>query len=286
MSKYRCTGVLFEMLVRQITADTLSNKSVSPAMSIMQRRFNTQTELGKEIQLYHAFFDNGALSESKAIDYIELICVQRKRLDERKLAQEKYDLIKDIKAHYPLKEFLASRIPNYTINASIYKTFTTEASKDVTTAILNIREVANARFTLIEHLVGQYKPKRAVSPDSDMLREYAAKSEDLRLLTYRVMVEKFNDKYGNLDESQKNLLREYINNVTSVGTLYAYVTKEVPRVKSDLQAIAKSSKNKITQIKLTEVVVQLDKITTAKTLRDNHINALMLAYEIIRESRI
>ena len=283
-SKYRNTGVLFELLVRQITADTLSGKDSSPAMTIMQRRFNANTEMGKELQLYRAFFGNRVLSESKAIHFIDLLCEQRQKLDDRKLAKEKYELVKEIKQFYPLKEFLSSRDPNYTINASIYKTFASEVSRDIKESILNIREVANARFTLVEHLVGKYKPKRApVAPANELINEFVQQPEDLRLLTYRVLVEKFNSKYSNLDSDQKTLLREYINNVTTVGTLASHIQKEIPRVKLEILQRAKQCDNKVTQIKLHEVAAQLDAMQHVPTIQDNHVAGLMLAYEIIKE---
>lgn len=283
-SKYKNTGVLFELLVRQITADTLAGRDTSPAMTIMQRRFNANTEMGKELQLYRAFFGNRVLSESKAIHFIDLLCEQRQKLDEKKLAREKYELIKDIKQHYPLKEFLSSRDPNYTINASIYKTFASEVSRDIKESILNIRDVANARFTLVEHLAGKYKPKRNASGQTaEVIKEFVQQPEDLRLLTYKVLVEKFNTKYGNLDDSQKTLLREYINNVTTVGTLKSHIQKEIPRVKAEILKLAKKCDNKVTQIKLQEVATQLDAMRSINAVEDNHVAGLMLAYEIIKE---
>lgn len=282
-SKVKNSGVLFELLVRQITADTLAGKSTSPAMSIMQRRFNANTELGKEVQLYHAFFGNKPLTESKAIHFIDLLCDQRKRLDDRKLAREKYELIKEIKNHYPLKEFLSSRDPNYTLNASIYKTFAAEMSQDVKTSILNVREVANARFALVEHLAGKYKPKRpSLSTSPEVIKEFVEQDEDMRLLTYKVLVDKFNQRWGGLDDSQKTLLREYINNVTSTGTLRSHIAKEIPSVKKSIASLSKKM-DKVTQIKLNEVTSQLDAIVKESSIQDNHVVALMMAYEIIKE---
>jgi len=285
-NKIKNCGLLFELLVRQITADTLAGKSDSPAMQIMQKRFNASTELGKELQLYHAFFGNKPLVESRAMTYINMVCEQRKKLDEKKLLREKYELIKEIKTHYPLKEFLSSRDPNYTINASIYKTFATEISQNTIDSVINIRDIANARFTLVEHLSGKYKTKQVMKETSNMISEFTKQSEDLRMLTYKVLIEKFNKKYGTLNDNQKTLLREYINNTTTMGTLRTHISKEIPVIQETLRKLGTSCTNKITQIKLNEVSAQLDIIAKEKTIQDSHMVALMLAYEIIKEMTV
>lgn len=282
MNKYRCTGVLFELLVRQVASDTLAGRTISEALNVMKKHFNASTELGKELQLYRAFFDGKPLTEGRAIQFIDIVLDQRKKLNERKLAREKYELIKEIKEKYPLKEFLACKIPEYTVHASIYKTFESESVRSEATKIVNIADVAQARFTLIEHLAGR-GAKKSPSTDSEVLREFANQTEDLRMLTYKLLIDKFNEKYANLNEKQKALLREYINNVPASSTLYEYVRAEVPKIKADLAAMGKKTSDKVLQIKLNEVAAQLDAIGAKKTVHDREITALMIAYEIIKE---
>jgi hypothetical protein len=281
-SKYRNTGVLFELMVRQITADTLAGKD-SRALSIMTKYFNSGTELGKELQLYRTFFETNKLSETKAIHLIDLVLEQRRKLDERKLSSEKYELIKEIKDVYPLKEFLSCKIPNYTIHASIYKTFMTETVKDKTVKIVNFRDLANARFTLIEHLcVGTAKTQTAKKEDA-ILEEFRTQTEDLRMLTYKLAVDKFNEKYTNLNEKQKVLLREYINNIPTANSMGRYIKTEIPVMRDELLQKTKGMKDKVLQIKITEVAAQLDKVGNKKSIQDTDITAMMIAYEILKE---
>lgn len=284
-SKYKNTGVLFELLVRQITAETLSGKTTSPAMNIVKKYFNRKTELGKELQLYRAFFEANSskpLTEAKALDFIDLVVEQRKCLDERKLAREKYNLIKEIKEYYDLQEFLSCRIPNYTLHASVYKTFLNEIAKDQDYKILNVKDVATARFTLVEHLINQ-NSKRNSSNDNSLLEDFRKESEELRLLAYKFAIDKFNEKYANLNDKQKTLLREYINNVSSTNSLLTYVRKEIPELKKSILENIKKSKDKVISIKLNEVANQLDNIGTKNIIKDNEITALMIAYEILKE---
>ena len=51
-NKIKNTGILFELLTRQITVDILNNKKNSSAIKILKKFFNENTELGKENQLY------------------------------------------------------------------------------------------------------------------------------------------------------------------------------------------------------------------------------------------
>lgn len=280
-SKYKNTGVLFELLVRQITADTLAGKPLSEALNILKKYFNASTELGKEMQLYRAFFENSKLTETKAIHFIDLVLEQRKKLDERKLAREKYDLIREIKSHYALEEFLSARIPNYMVHASIYKTFANQAAQGQETSVVNISEMAQAKFTLVEHLVGAGK-RVAPSREDELIKEFKSQTEDLRLLTYKIAVDRFNEKYSNLNDKQKALLREYIENVSNSNSLVKYVKKEIPVMRAQLFEKAKNT-DAVTSIKLTEVATQLDKIGTKNIVRDNEITAMMIAYEIIKE---
>ena len=281
-SKYRNSGVLFELLVRQITADTLAGKPKSEAMDIMKRYFNSSTELGKEMQLYRAFFETGKLTESRAIHFIDLILSQRKKLNEKKLAREKYELVKEISNKYSLKEFLSCKIPNYVVHASIYKTFASDSAVRTSTEIVNVREIADARFTLVEHLAGKHIRKDATR-ETEMLSEFKQQSEDMRLLAYKLMVDKFNEKYNGLNDRQKNLLREFINNVANTNSLTQYVKKEIPLLKRDLLSNAKKAGDKITTIKINEVASQLDKIAAKRVVKDQEVTALMIAYEILKE---
>lgn len=281
--KWRNTGILFELLVRQVTADTLNGLNESAALNIMKKYFNASTELGKELQLYRACFDAGyRLTEARAIHFIDLLVEQHKTLDSRKLTREKYELIKEIKVNYDLKDFLGSKIPNYTVHASIYKTFMSESVRDNSISINNFKEVAMARFTLVEHLI-RGPQKKAALQENELLEEFRQQSEDLRLLAYKYVVDKFNEKYANLNDKQKDLLREYINNVSNTNSFAAYVRKEIPVLKTKMAKIAEKEKNKVSAIKLTEVAHQLDHIGAKREIKDNEVTALMIAWELVKE---
>lgn len=278
-SKYKNTGILFELLARQVTVDVINGIEQSPALKIMRRKFHPSTELGKELSLYRSIFESKRLSETKSIKFLDLVIEQRCRLNTKKLNQEKYDLVSEIKDEYPLKDFLSSPISQYKIYASIYKMFLAE-SLPHKVKVASFNDVTQSRFAIVEHMTQERSPKQA---DNNLLESLKSQQEDLRLLTYRILVDKFNDKYQGLNEQQRVLLRKYINNVSNTNSLREYVNIEIPEIKRQLHRKIPSIQSKVTRIKLEEAIKQMDSITKGKVVRDNQVTALMIAYQLLRE---
>ena len=282
-SKVKNCGVLFELLVRQITVDTLEGKEKSPAIGLMRKYFKPTTELGKEQQLYRTFFEMNSLTESKAMQIIDLVSRQRVKLDEAKLAREKYALIREVKGIYDLKEFLQVKIPSYKIYASIYKTFMAEAADF---SVTSIQDVAIARFALIEHLMKDHKPSKNPTSEMDIIEVFKNQTEDLRLLTHRIMLDKFNEKYANLNDKQRMLIKEYINTVSDSEEFARYVRSEIDPLKKEIKTLSEKQTDRVLKIKLNEVSTQLDKIKSRKRIRDSELTSMMIAYQLITELKI
>lgn len=280
-SKFKNSGILFELLVRQMTSDVLGGKKVSPASSILTKYFNPLTELGKELQLYRTFFETSNLSEVKADKYVDMIVEQRVKLNNKKLAQEKYTLIKEIKNNYDLKEFLSCRIPAYKIHASIFKTFETQTASD-TDNIMNIREVLNARLELIEHLSSPVKKEKS-GFDNSVITDFKNQDQDIRAISYSILIKKFNEKYSHLNDDQKSLLREYINTMGNSSALLNYMKDRIPLLKTEIQERMKVLTNKVVKVKINEVLKVLDTLGKKNVIRDNEVTALMIAYELKKE---
>ena len=279
-SKFRNTGILFELLTRQITADIIAGKANSEARDLLFKYFKENTELGKEWRLYNFLLSEKIKGEQHAERFLSVIVEQRKKLSNVKLAIEKYELIKEIKELYPIDDFLKANIKQYRTLASIFKLFEDASSKDLK---FDIKEVYQSKTCIIENIID--KPKR-MGEDEDILKLYAQQNEDVRLLTYRILVEGMNKKYKDLDENQKNVLREYINNISNTNSLGAYVIKEVDNVKSQLNQLTLTIKDDdVIRIKINEVIRQLDKVkpTPSKIVKDNQIMVVLLSYELLKE---
>jgi hypothetical protein len=275
-SKYKNTGILFELLTRQITSDILSGRKEPKAIPILEKYFNRNKELGKELVLYLSFFNGKKLSETKSLDYINIVVDQRKKLDNRKLKEQKYDLVKEIKENYDLRKFLFNRVPSYKIYASIYKSF--ECAVQGYTYD-NVRELSSAKYTLVEYLCGETENKNIVI-ESEVINTLREQEEDLRLLTYKLILEKFNKKYKKLNEDQKNLLREFLNKGTDTSHILQLAKNEAKRLSGSIGKKIEHVKNDVQKIKLAEIRNQLNKFESLKYVKNNHLTALMIGYEL------
>jgi len=278
-SKFKNTGILFELLTRQITADIIAGKEGSEAKDLLFKYFKENTELGREWRLYNFLLSEKKKDDMDADRFLSVIVEQRKKLSNGKLAKEKYELIKEIKELYPIDDFLKSSIKDYRSLASIFKLFEDASSKDLK---FDVQEIYQAKTCIIENIVN--KPKKV--GEEDILSFYAQQNEDIRLLSYRILVEGMNKKYKDLDDNQKNVLREYINNISNTNSLGAFITSQVDNVKSQLNILSSRIKdNDVIQIKINEVVRQLDKVKpqSNKIVKDNQVMVVLLSYELLKE---
>lgn len=279
-SKFRNTGILFELLTKQITADILAGKENSEAKNLLFKYFKENTELGKEWRLYNFLLNEKVKDESHAERFLSIIIEQRKKLHNNKLAEEKYNLIKEIKELYPIDQFLKASIKNYKILASTYKIFEDTSSKN---AKFDVKEVFQAKNCIIENIADSNK--RSINESEELIKFYQQQSEDIRLLSYKLLVEGLNKKYSVLDDDQKSILREYINNVSNTNSLGDYVSNKIDEVKQKLINVSsKILDSEVIKIKINEVTKQLDKIRpTNSIVKDNQIMSLLLSYELLKE---
>ena len=278
-SKVKNTGVLFELLVRQITLEVLNGDKTENAKHIVKEFFAAGTELNKELRLYDLLLKEKYNSESKAEMFVDTVSQAHFKLNEGKLAKEKYNLIKQINEKFELEQFLSSPITNYKVLASIYKVFESKNSENY-----DIKDIFNSKVTLIENII--LRPplvKTNKTEDSKLIETYKQQDKDLRLLTYKILVETFNKKYTNLDEKQKGLLKEYINNMSNTTKFKDYLAVELPQIVKELKTIKSKISDKVTTIKLSETISVLEKMKIGKTVTDNNVSSIMLSYELIKE---
>ena len=277
-SKFKNTGFLFELLVRQITSEVMSS-SKSVAEKLLKEHFNSKQELSKELKLYQYLINEKYNSESKAEQFINTILEARKKIDEKKLTKEKYNLIKEIKETYNLDEFIKSPISNYKTLASIYKIFETV----ITDTQYEPTDIVSARFTIAENIINSSIQNKDVKLKDAVLEEYRKQDDDLRAVSYKLLVESFNNKYSNLTNDQKGLLREYINNINNTGKLSEYVSTEVTKLVEGLKEVGSKISDKVTKIKLAETIANIRKIKSVKKIKEQHLSAMMMTYELLAE---
>ena len=277
-SKFKNTGVLFELLVRQITLEVLNGDKKETAKTIVREFFAPNTELNKELRLYDILLKEKYSSETKADRLVETVCDAHAKLNQSALSKEKFNLIKEVSAKFDIEQFLSSPITNYKVLASIYKVFESKRESNY-----DIKDIFNSKITLIENITSKPSQKLQPTEDKKLIETYKQQDKDLRLLTYKILVETFNKKYTNLDDSQKNLLKEYINNITNTTKFKDYVGIELPKIVSELKSIKTKVQDKVTTIKLSETISVLEKMKMGKTVSDSQVSSIMLSYELIKE---
>jgi len=275
-SKFKNTAILFELLVKQITHEVLSNSKKNISEKIIKEFFGSNKELAKELKLYNQIVKEKYSSVDDAKLFLEEIAKERTKLDENKLNKEKYNLIKTIKESYDLDKFLSSNLQNYKVLASVYKIFESKTQGRK----VEIRDYIESNNTILEHITN----KKIVNKPADKLYEqFKQQSEDLRLLTYKLLIENFNKKYSNLNDSQKDLLREFINNVTNTSTFPKFIEEQTKKALSNLISESKDITDKVTKIKISEMIKLFKSDKFLKENQDKQVSVLMLTYELLKE---
>ena len=214
-SKVKNTGIIFELLVRQVTNDVLT-KGDSPAVKILKKYFSN-TELAKEQRLYNLVNNSERLNDLNAEAVLNTLAETAVKISVDQINKEKYNLIKEIKKHYNLDSFFKNKISNYKTSAAIY----TLLESYRTSKYIDPKQVINNKITLLEHLT----QKEIINTDNENIKGLLQESKDIRILTYRLLIEKFNNKYSNFNPQQKLILKEYINSINDAVKLKEVIEK-------------------------------------------------------------
>lgn len=272
-SKYRNTGILFELLVRQTTSDLINNQD-SKAVKILKKYF-TNTELGKEYSLYSSITSSPKINEAKAEMLLTTILEQYKKLDYEKINRLKYNLIKEIKQNYDIDNFFKAKIDNYKPYAAIYTIFESQHSKSIDT-----KQVMLNKINLLEHVT---QSDLNTSESKTIAQELMKEDKEIRLLAYKLMVEKFNQKYQNMSERQKDILKEYITNVSDTKNLKTYLNQQLDTIKNELTELKNNTKDQVIKIKLDEVLKFVMPIKENQTIKDEIITGILQYCDLIDE---
>lgn len=272
-SKIKNTAILFELLSRQVAADTISGIETSPALAIIKEFFKADLALAKELMLYQTILKEKYNTTKKANYLLNTVVKLRNKLNTNQLKEQKYKLICEIKKHYNLIDFFKTSLSEYKIYASTYRVF-----EGVN--IAKVSEVVQSRYTILEHLVR--KPKNKINEEKGV-ENYLAQDSEIRLLAYKLMIDKFNEKYNSLSIKQKNILKEYINNISNTTALKNFILLESKSLNISIKKVLPKVQDKITTIKLNEVCNLLTKLEKIKIIKEEHVLSLLLYHELLKE---
>ena len=275
-SKFRNTGLIFELLVKQIAADTL-NKKDSPAIDILKKHFTGRTSLVREFKLYEFILKNKGIGQNKAETILSTITEISKKLNRNTLKEQKYSLISDIKKGYDINEFFSIQVSDYKALASLYCLLEAQNNNELVDPNL----LVNFRSTLLEHLTTVKQDAKEVK--DTLIEEYGKYDKDLKLLTFKILLEKFNDKYKDLLPQQKNILKEFITSVNSQTRLRTLVNEELTNIKNEVSKLSTRVKDEVVKIKLDEVAKTIKTLSNKEKINDNHLVNLMQYYDLVNE---
>lgn len=274
-SKIKNTAILFELLSRQVAADTISGVDNSPALGIIKEFFKANSILAKELVLYQALLNEKYNNSDKANYLLNTVIKLRNKLDVNALKEQKYVLIREVKKHYDLRTFFKTNLNDYKVYASIFRIFEG-------VSISKVSEVVQSRYTIVEHLTRTTQSKLNESVDV-VSNEYAKQDDEIRLLAYKLMIDKFNEKYQGLSNKQKSILKEYINNISNTSKLKDFVINESLLVGNQIEKLIPKVTDKITAIKLKEVCNMANKLQKIKSVKEEHVLSLLLFHELHKE---
>ena len=270
-SKYKNTGILFELLTRQITSETISN-SEPKAVGILRKFFGKNSTLLKEYQIYHALLNKKFEKESSATVLIETLMNAHDKLNKSILRRERYNLVREIKDTYNIEDFFKAKVPNYKIYASVYNLLENKGA--------NPMSVVNSKVAILEHVTEKglpNKPKKEI-----VMEEYEKFDKETRALTHKMLMEKFNEKYSGLADNQRTLLKEYVYNVSNSPKLKRFINEEIVAVKAEIETLAKNT-DQVTQIKLTEVKNLIKPLCKKSSVHDDNVINLLNYYNLVNE---
>ena len=274
-SKYKNSGILFELLVRQITSDTLEGKD-SPIKEILKKYF-VKTELGKEYKLYETLLNKTSITEARADLIITTLIESSKNLNRRIIKQQKYNLIAEITKHYDLNEFFNHKLPHYKVQAAFYTLLEIYNSSKVTSP----KYIINNKMTILEHLTAAKIKEEEVR--DNVINEFKKEDKDIRILTYKILLEKFNGKYENLNEDQKEILKELIYSIDNKPRLKEFYLSKTSQLKEQLQTLNKNVTDKVTKIKVNEIISLITPSSKNPKITDNHLVNLLQYCDLVKE---
>tara|TARA_Y100001972_G_scaffold6206_1_gene6683 strand:- start:859 stop:1347 length:489 start_codon:yes stop_codon:yes gene_type:complete len=139
--------------------------------------------------------------------------------------------------------------------------------------------IVNSKTTLLEYIT----IKSETTKKNSIIENYSKQDKDTRLITYKVLLEKFNDKYSGLQNNQKVLLKEYVNSVTNSPALKSFINQEIKEVKKIINTYSKKVEDKAVAVKLTETKNMIKPLCKKSSVNDDNVINLLNYYELVNE---
>lgn len=275
-SKFKNIGLIYELLVKQITSDLMDRKD-SPAVNILRKYYtNSNSPIVQEYGLYKVIAEGVDLTTVKANNLINAVLQAAKTINVRKLSELRYQMVSEIKEHYDVDKFFSVPVKDYKTLAALYCLLETERSGE----FVDPKSIVYNKMTLLEHMIRRLQPQDQVV--DNILEEYSNYDKDLRLLVFKVLLEKYNEKYGKLLGEQKAVLKRFMS-IGSEKELQEYVNEEFSKLLSEIQQCQDRVPAGIEKIKLKEAMKMLQPVPATEKVGDDHIIKVLQFYDLLYE---
>ena len=275
-SKFKNTGLIYELLVKQITSDLVARKD-SPAVNILRKYYTGKTPVAQEFGIYKLVQESKNLTTVKADNLVNASLKAARAINPVALKKQKYNLISEIRDSYNLEEFFSVPVADYKTLAALYCLMEADRSKE----LIDPDFIVNNKVTLLEHIT--YKQQSKDQVKDALIEEFSASEKDLRLLTFKILLEKFNNKYKDLLQEQKNVLKQVIA-LGSAKKLRSFVNEEQKKLVERLTEAVAAVPRGIERIKLVEAIKIIGKPQEESAkVTDSHLVRILQSYELLNE---
>lgn len=255
---------MFEALTRASMHEAMNTGQPQRAIRIIKKHF--RDELLSELMLYRTL---SGTTEHDPKSLLELSVQAKKTIDDAKLTKQRYELVRSIKKYYDIDTLLESKVTDYKLQASIFKLFEYTPTD-------NPEEYLTCRQVVTESL-----SNKTQSTSDDVERVWAEQDPDIRKLGFRILVEKFNEKYKGLPERSKRLLSKYIYEDSSTPAFKEYVVSEVGYIGGRLTELNQKVNDPVVKVKIDEAINLLHSVVASKKITDEHLSGIIKYYELL-----
>lgn len=247
-SKLKNTGVLYELLTRQVAVDIINSKP-PVALNLIKRFFNKNSELAKEYSIYQSIINNRGLDATKSSVLLESIKDSYSSINTKKIQEEKYRLIEEINKSYD-NNFWSARVDSYKLHASVFHLLESINGSQFSDPL----KLAESKLTIMEHLM-ETKEKTEIDT---ILEDYRKYNDVQRKYIFQQMSSHVQKRLANMNTAQRNFMLDYMTFGTGVK-MTAIINENIDRLKKQLLEHSYSADDP-TRVKLKEVVHQLNHI--------------------------
>ena len=269
-NKKRNVGIIYELLIHHMTKCLLSGdrNEANVVKNIIEKRFRKGTELYKEYRIFNGLFKTQIKKTEIAASLISESKKIIQKVDYQKLEKEKSYLIRDINYNLP-KNFYYSKLPNYKTLGNIQMMINEWKLGDSS----DIANLVSLEEKVINHLI---KRKKVIKEDS-------SSNQEVDNLIVDIMTKKINNKYSNLSEGQKSIIKNYaLYKENNQKALIEYLKNIKSNTLSRIKIFESTNENQIIKDKINEVKNNINALQI-KNIDDEKIVKILTMTSLLEE---